>query len=650
MASTVEEKNNVEYDSDPEEAKRPLTMRRREASDDEVTEAEAEAEGEEVTDKMEDSRVEVRSDDEGGVEDYDDDVEEEEEELEEEEEEEEVEVEEEVYEEKGATSGGVEVDEGSADVVKESQDDVRPPLEDSIEDHSEEKKENEPFAVPTAGAFYMHDDRFRDNAGARQRRIHGERSLWESKDDRKWGHDKFEEITLHEKHHEERGRPYKGNYRGQGKSRGTYRGGYVQGNRTGYNDSSNQNQVPKRVVKGRGPQKYERTNKSNGPSSAVQNKHSERTSTHASKVESGSVPVKNQVVASNLNSASPPFYPSGSSNKDINLAQKREVQTGGSSRNISPVVVDEGFPVQQNNARLRGNNVVDSISMAKLYIDESIPLSVGKPGSFAVSASQSPHLRASGTGRGASIPIQMNYQHAPSQNKVSPSQFQAIQTSSAPGRNSTSVQATAPQLGNRPDSGSQSSSPLETSMPISSHDSGEVDAASESGKVKGAMVGKGREGSQGAGRGSFIYGGAQVMGTTGNAAVSHGDPNFPAFLPVMQFGGKHPGGMGVPTVGMAFPGYVAQPQLGLGKSEMTWLPVLAGSAGALGATYPFLPVDGASNQQSGQASALGTSSKEHNVDKDNHELKPPQRSELASDEFEQWQNKPRRYSEMNFGQ
>ena len=38
----------------------------------------------------------------------------------------------------------------------------------------------------------------------------------------------------------------------------------------------------------------------------------------------------------------------------------------------------------------------------------------------------------------------------------------------------------------------------------------------------------------------------------------------------MQFGGQHPGGMGVPAVGMAFPGYVGQPQLGLGKSEMTW--------------------------------------------------------------------------------
>lgn len=38
----------------------------------------------------------------------------------------------------------------------------------------------------------------------------------------------------------------------------------------------------------------------------------------------------------------------------------------------------------------------------------------------------------------------------------------------------------------------------------------------------------------------------------------------------MQFGGQHPGGIGVPAVGMAFPGYVAQPQLGLGNSEMTW--------------------------------------------------------------------------------
>lgn len=42
----------------------------------------------------------------------------------------------------------------------------------------------------------------------------------------------------------------------------------------------------------------------------------------------------------------------------------------------------------------------------------------------------------------------------------------------------------------------------------------------------------------------------------------------------MQFGGQHPSGLGVPAVGMAFPGYVAQPQLGLSNSEMTWYCVL----------------------------------------------------------------------------
>ena len=39
----------------------------------------------------------------------------------------------------------------------------------------------------------------------------------------------------------------------------------------------------------------------------------------------------------------------------------------------------------------------------------------------------------------------------------------------------------------------------------------------------------------------------------------------------MQFAAQRPGGIGVPAVGMAFPGYVAQPQVGgLGNSEMTW--------------------------------------------------------------------------------
>ncbi|KAK7261849.1 hypothetical protein RIF29_28172 [Crotalaria pallida] len=643
MGSTVVEDEDVEYESDPEDVKRSLAMRRRrEASDDEEAEGEYDdGRGNNTSDP----RV-IHSDDsegEGGVADYDDDDEEEELEEEYDEEEDEEGVEDEVYEERGVEEGGAEVVNGAVVMLNDSgvpaADDVNTPLEegDSGNKDAEEKKENEPFAVPTAGAFYMHDDRFRDNAGARNRRMNGGRRLWESKDERKWGHDKFEEIASHERHNKEGRRPTRGNYRGgRGRTRAIDRGGHVQGNRRGFIDNSgNQGQAPKRVVRGRGPRRYEPANKrNNDPASQMQNKQSSKPQEKISHVSSGRTvaptassesdpaPAKKQVFASNLNYASPPFYPSGSSNKEINPTPKRDVQTGTTSRNFRPT--NEGFSVQQNNASLRGKNVVDSIGMDKLYIEKPMNnLHIPPPqGSTGVNASQSPHLR--GPGRVGPIPVQMNYQPVTTHNrvnKVAPTQLQATQRSSAPLRTSTSVQAPAPQFGNRPGSGSQASSPTKA-------DSGEIDSASESGKSKVALVGKGRGASQqGSGRG-FIYGGP--MGTAVTMGGGHGDPNFPAFLPVMQFGGQHPGGIGVPAVGMAFPGYVAQPQNG-GSSEMTWLPVLAGAAGALGASYcpPYLTVDGAYHARpSGQASAPSTVSKESNANnKANNELRPPQRLE-----------------------
>ncbi|CAL0324137.1 unnamed protein product [Lupinus luteus] len=645
MGSSVVEEDDIEYESDPEDAKRSLAMsRRREASDDEDDNGMDSTPNRRVTHSDE-------SEGEGGVADYDDD----EEELEDEG------VEEEVYEERGIEEEGGDVN-GTV-LLKDSESaDVNTPLEeeDSGNKDGEEKKENEPFAVPTAGAFYMHDDRFRDNAGAGNRRMNGGRRLWESKDEGKWGHDKFEEITLQERHSKEGRRPSRGNYReGRGRTRAIDRGGDVRGNRGEYDNSGGQGRIPKGVIRGRGPRRSEASHKkSNDPASQMQNKRSLKPTEETSHIssertlaptssESELAPAKRQI-SSNLNYASPPFYPSGSSSKEINLTPKRDVQTSTTSRSFRSV--DEGFSVQQNNAPLRGKNVVDSINMDKLYIDGSINPSVGKainnsqmppPGSSGVNASQSPHLR--GPGRGGTIPVQMNYQSAATSNnrvnKIPPTQYQAIQRNSAPVRTSTSAQAPASQLGHRPGSGSQASSPTKT-------DSGEPDTTSELGKSKGTLVGKGRGASQGGGKG-FVY-----DGPMGNVGGSHVDPNFPAFLSVMQFGGQHPGGIGVPAVGMAFPGYV-QPQHGLGSSEMTWLPVLAGAAGALGASYcpPYLTVDGAYHaRQTGQTSAPGTESKENDANKPNNELKPPQGPELVNDEFGQRQNKPRRYSEMNFGQ
>ncbi|XP_038897664.1 protein MLN51 homolog isoform X2 [Benincasa hispida] len=655
MATATEEE--VDYESDPEEAKRSLAMRRREASDDE------EGEGEGGEGRRTIRRMGIHSDDsdgQGGAAEYDDedelgeDVDEDEvgegvEDVDEGEEVEEEEGEERYGDRKSGSHG--ELDAASGNVAKELDEDGRPLAEGPTDLHEEnldgefdeEKKVNEPFAVPTAGAFYMHDDRFRDNAGGRHRRTHGGRRLWESKDDMKWGHDKFEEMTLQERHRDER-RASKGHPRGRGKSRGMDHG-YGRGNRSrAYNKNNTQNNAPK-VVRGRGPRRYEPTMNNNTRSSPSQEKQSVKPPEKASHNNTG-------------RSLAPSPNVEGTSGKNIPKVEKREVQAGLPEKNM----YDDSRSLPQSSVMVDGKHVVDAVAMERIYINDSTNPSLGNPlskpssGSSVINNAQIPQSRPHG--RGAVVgstgypPASLHSQV----NKVSlPTQSHGVARTPAQPRVQSAVQVPVQQLGQRPGSGSQSSSPPKTSTSVNSLESGEGDSSSESSKLKTALVGKGKGVAQGIGAGSFIYGGAQIMGTSGNMNINHGDQNFPhtpAFLPVMQFGGQHPGGIGVPAVGMAFPGYVAQSQLGMGNSEMTWLPVLAGAAGALGATYcsPYIAMDGAYHARpSGQTSSAGTLSKENSTNKSSNESKPSQ-NELESDDVGQRQNKPRRYSEMNFGQ
>ncbi|KAA3455543.1 Protein CASC3 [Gossypium australe] len=646
MATTGEE---VEYESDPEEVKRSLAMRRREAaSDDEDNN----------TEPRMDRKTVVHSDESDGQG----------EELDLEESYDEEEEEEEEIDEEGAEKGGKTVLQRNLDEIGEDlkeavvrdvnwsytdEEEVDVEINDNNDNHVEEKdekgKENEPFAVPTAGAFYMHDDRFRENVGGRRRRTRGGRKLWESKDDRKWGHDKFEEMTLQEKHHQE-GRSSRGRYRARSKNQGPDHG-YPRGSRSkAFGKKNNQNQAPK-SVRGRGPRKYEPTMKNSNQAPPTRNRSSgkplERTSQapssgvfmHATNADAASVPSRKHVFASSLSSASPPFYPSGSSNKDVAVTQK-DMQAGSMSRNLRPSVTDGNYSVSQSNS-LRGKNALDSLNMAKLCIDDSRGSTSVKPldnvqmlpsGSSLGNTGQLSQSRVQV--RGTPIPGQKAYQSAPQQNqvnRVSPQmQVSAVQRSPVQGWAQSSIQAAVQQLGQHPGIGSQASSPPKTAMSVNSNESGEVDS-SETSRSKDALVSKGKNSVQGAGRGSFMYGGAQIMGATGNITVHNGDQNFPAFLPVMQFGGQHPSGLSVPAVGMAFPGYVAQSQNGLGSSEMTWLPVLTGGAGALGTTFcpPYIPVDGAYHaRSSGQTSSTGSSSKENTSSKPINEWKPSQKPGL----------------------
>ncbi|XP_039045892.1 protein MLN51 homolog isoform X2 [Hibiscus syriacus] len=666
MATAGEEE--MEYESDTEEVKRSLAMRRRKAaSDDEEGEREVDDNNNRNAAIMDRSVVVPSDESDGqvGAADFYD----EEEELEEENEEyyDEEEIDEEEIEivrgEVERTGGEAVMDDGNRNVAERVE--ISNSNNHVGEEDEEGKKENEPFAVPTTGSFYMHDDRFRDNVGGRHRRMRGGRNLWESKNDRKWGHDKFEEMTLQEKQYKE-GRASRGRYRVRSKNRVPSHGYPRESRPRAFGKSYNQNQAPK-AVRGRGSRRYEPSMKNSSQAPPVLNKlsgktvekisqaNSSRGFTPATNANTVSNPAKKHIFASSLSSASPPFYPSGSSKKNISF-QKKDVQAGSVSKDLHQSVTNKIFSVFQSNS-LQGKNAHDSLSMAKLYIDDSTTSASVKPltnvqmlpsGSSLDNSSQPSQSRVQD--RDIDIPPQHNQVNRASP----PAQVNAVQRIPVQGRGYFSVQAAAQQLGQHPGIGSRASSPPETSMSVSSYESGEVES-SDTSKPDSALASKGKNSLLGAGRGSYLYGGAQIIGTTGNMSISHGDQNFPAFLPVMQFGDQHSSGLSVPAVGMAFPGYVAQPQLGMRNSEMTWLPVLTGAAGALGTTYcpPYFAFDGAYNtRSSGQTSTTGSSGKENTSNKPNNEWKPSPKPELASDELGQQQNNPnkqsRRYSEMSF--
>ncbi|KAF5203171.1 Mln51-like protein [Thalictrum thalictroides] len=668
-----EEEEVEEYESDPEEAVLSLAMRRREASDDE----EEEGDDQEKVRSRIDLRIEMDSegdsDGQGGVEVYDDDEESEIEEEEEEEEEELVGVVEHEREFDGRVSEHGDNDTGKVQVetLEEGEsggDEQRLSGEQLVDENKEqeegEKKENEPFAVPTAGAFYMHDDRFRENGGGRNRRTPGGKKLWESKDNRKWGHDKFEEMNLQEKQFEKEVRNTKGQYRGRGKNRGVDRRP-ARGNRSsaydGRNTQSQPNQ-PVRTVRGRGPRRYEPSTRSNRETQ-TQNKQAGKshestsnmnpgrvfTNTRTSNVQSDSAPPRKHVFASSLNSASPPFYPSSSSSQDIPQNQKRELSGGNAHKNLRPFTTPENkMSTSHSTALLRGKNVANVAE--KPYFDETPHTMYGKfsnlqlqsSGPLPMNTTQSPHMKPKG--RGVAVSEQLSYQPVTSINQASRgsphTQVSAVNQRPAQNTLQPSFRASSQQLGQHLNNASQASSPPKAS-PTSSSEQGEIESPPGSSKNKTALVGKGRGSVQGNGRGPFLYNGAQVMGASGSMGVSHGDQNFPPLLQVMQYGNQH----GVAAVGMALPGYVAQP--GFGNSEMTWVPVLAGAAGALGASYPLhLAVDGGYySRPTGQTSSSAVSSKETSTSKMNNLLKAPERSEPVNDEFGQRQNKPRRQLE-----
>lgn len=194
------------------------------------------------------------------------------------------------------------------------------------------------------------------------------------------------------------------------------------------------------------------------------NASSGRASAAISAKESAQVPV---AVASSLNSASPPFYPSGSSSNETNSTQKKDAQTGS---------VNRGPP--------RGRNVSDSLGMEKLYIDDSVSSLAGKPLN---------NLPLPTQPRGPHSFNQAAYQPVPP--------HRHNQVNRVPNQLNLNLQSSGQQFGPRSASGSRASSPPTKA----SLESVEIESSTESNDFKTTLVGKGKGSIPSSGMSSFSY-------------------------------------------------------------------------------------------------------------------------------------------------
>lgn len=398
-------------------------------------------------------------------------------------------------------------------------------------------------------------------------------------------------------------------------------------------------------------------------SNTLPNSSSSKTISQPSSIHIDGTNPKKQV-SSSLSSASPPFYPSGTQHQNVLLPLKKELQYGGTTRSTSSSAATGDDEMRISNTATTSRNGKNSLSVrgqSQALVDPNLRSSAGKQATNAQhsskfsSANLPQHQQSKIQGRSS-----MNGGHISNHPTNSGHQINKgpTLTKMEPTVHPRSVQSQV-QSGSRVHSQQpiqQADGNSQSSLGPSTSGVGDASSPPVSNKGKNLALARGGPNAQGVGRSSYVYNGTQAITATSGMSVAHSEQSFPhtpALLPVMQFGGQHHAGLGVPAVGMALPGYVAQPQLGFGATEMTWVPFLAGAAGALGATYcsPYIALDGSYySQRSAQPASFGAAGRDSDGNKVQNTWKPTPRSELVNDEFGQRQNKPRRYSEMNFGQ
>ncbi|KAJ9168391.1 hypothetical protein P3X46_019921 [Hevea brasiliensis] len=400
--------------------------------------------------------------------------------------------------------------------------------EDERDEEEKKEKEKKALIVPRMGAFYMHDDRFEGNSSGR-RMTSGGRNLWEFKDERKWQHDKFEEMTLQESENKKFNA-----YTKVQRNSDAYHQGYY-GNpghsvKANHVKPNNNQSLSSRTIRGRGPVKYKPLKSSNDldpltgnmefrkPPGINSNAYSARTS-HTSKVDSDSLAPKKK------------HHHVSSSNPDIIVAKRREVQPRRTRRYFPTTALPgDNICVLHYNAYLQQKSVADSIGRDRLYTQECIHPVVEHH--FANLPFQS-----SVQSRNFPLLALITHQSPTSSNKVDivsvPNHVQQAPHGSIV---YCPLQAYTQQLISHSRIRSQAS--FKASSPSES-DVGMIESFAKSNKSEIAWV---------------------------------GDQNFTTttwHLPGMQFSGKHLGELSEHAVDRAVARYMSQPQVSFGNSGMT---------------------------------------------------------------------------------
>ncbi|XP_017983771.1 PREDICTED: uncharacterized protein LOC18588635 isoform X3 [Theobroma cacao] len=495
----------------------------------------------------------------------------------------------------------------------------------------------DPFAVPRTGAFYMHDDRF----GGLRRRSRDQRRkkyIWESKDELKWMHDKFEEMTLEKPHNNELNafevhRTSKGHQQGRNKDN-TKSGGYKAKDSRPHSKSGS-NGSSSKIVKGRGPVRYKPLLRSSSVNSPMKSMQFEKTQGTSSKTSSARVISANnrrqykRLLGKTSNADSSERALSIKCKqpaKPFEMTRDMDSSTVFSTKSkysgdlqmvsyIDPASVSfhrfnadsDSLPFDQHLSAANMSsylqafyppNQIIHVPQSNEYLPENIVLDIpdAKEGvslvpenyfcehSFRYSVPGStympyPESRDQRIGSSLSIPFTHQATLFTNQlNRVSSlAQQPIVQGMSVESIIQPSSQVSTQQLHSCLGSGSQK---LVEASSLSFNESGTLGSFAVS--VQSKVVSSGT--------GSSIISPPQYSGIQGDQKFNA----TPVLLPVMPIGGLHHGRLGNPVIDMTSSGYIGEPQVHFRNPNLTWLPVLPAAAAAGGATYhpPCVASDG----------------------------------------------------------